>query len=150
MGIKRALPLLLLAACGAFPSGECVNPNEYRVLALVDGELYEYENARIVCRSWSPGCSASTTTPDPTPDEDSECECWAPALDAEDFRIDFPVSNVGDVVTLPHGQMTITKKKKVPTTCAQGNYYVDYSGVFEGTIDGRTYEHGVFYALEQK
>jgi hypothetical protein len=151
MHTLRAAPLLLVVACGGGPTSECANPNNYRVLALVDGNADEHRDARILCTSWSPGCDAASATPGTTPtDQAYDCHCLGYALTAEGFRIDFPPSEVGDVIPLQQGEMTITKKVDVLTSCAQGDYYTDYAGTFEGTFGGHTYQRGVFYALEQK
>lgn len=146
--IAPLLPVLI--HCGGFTS-ECDNPNEYRVLAMVGKTVFERRNATIRCTNWSPGCSSATGEPGTTPSAPPEtfnCECFGYSLRAEDFQLALPSAEVGTVVPLPGGNLTITKATKRATTCAQGDYYVDYSGTFEGTIDGTTYKRGVFYALE--
>ena len=150
MRVLRAAVFFLFVACGG-PPGECANPNDYRVLAIADGIVYEHRDARITCTSWSTGCDTASATAGTTPQYPGrDCECFAYALTADGFRINFPQSEVGDVISVGEGEMTITKRVDVPTSCAQGNRYVDYAGVFEGTFGGHTYQHGVFYALEQK
>lgn len=138
--------------CGGFTS-ECDNPNEYRVLAMVGRTMFERRDAKIRCAKWSAGCSSATAQPgtDPiAPPEEFNCVCGGYVLEAEDFRLAMPSAEVGTVVSLPDGNLTITKAAKRYTTCAQGDYYVDYSGTFEGTIEGTKYRRGVFYALEVK
>lgn len=147
---RFALFFLLLISCGG-PPGECANPNDYRVLALVDGIVVEHRDARIVCTGWSQGCNDDTAKPGTDPVyPGNDCECLSYSLQAGAFRLDFPPSEVGDVIWLEEGEMTITKKINVATTCAQGNHYTDYAGTFEGSFGGRTYQRGVFYALETK
>jgi hypothetical protein len=151
--VRSAIVVLTLPAlvhCGGFTS-ECDNPNDYRVLAMVGNNVFERRDARIRCTTWSPGCSSGTSQPgtEPiAPPETFNCRCGAYVLEAEDFSLALPSAEVGTVVPLEGGNLTITKATTHSTTCAQGDFYIDYSGTFEGTIGGTTYRHGVFYALE--
>jgi hypothetical protein len=137
--LLRYVPLLLvLPACG--PIGECQNPNTYRVLAWNDGSVYERRDARIKCIVWG-ACAADGT----------DCRCERYRLYAGDFLVEFPQAEVGSHITLDGGAtLTITKREEHPTVCANGNYYVDYSGTFSGTIGSRHFSSGAFYAIETK
>lgn len=149
--------IALLAApwllhCNVYDS-QCDNPNEYRVLALADGAVYERKDARIKCVEWSAGCSSAGATPGtPTTGDPASygCRCNRQTLSAGDFEVSFEAGEVGKEVALPGGKLTITKATPVSTSCAQGDYYVDYAGTFEGEIAGKVYRRGVFYALEVK
>jgi hypothetical protein len=148
---------LAFVACG--PEGECTNPNDYRILGLEKGEVFDVRDARIRCFEWSPGCSDQTGavgswTPDTEVDANCTCNTYrleAGPLGNPTFGQNFEPAELGQTITFPSGgRMTITKRVKVPTDCAQGNYYIDYSGTLEGKVGGHELSRGVFYAIEVK
>jgi hypothetical protein len=157
---EHADPARILAVCVAISivsgcgfTSECENPNPYRVLALDEKDkVFERRDARIRCLQWTDGCSDATVAPGDPPRTplDPRCSCLRYTLVAGDFQIEFPPTAVGRTTTLSSGvTFTITKANQRATSCAQGDYYVDYSGTFEGTVAGRAYHRGVFYALDE-
>jgi hypothetical protein len=135
---------LLVAGCGEFLDyGECQSSPEYRyvILALRDGEKFAQGNARIRCTEWSKECSSQE------PDVARNCKCLAYLLSSDEgFLLRFPPLEEGGSFAIPGGKLVITSKSKVLAGCASGNNFVEYAGVFEGVIQGRTYRRGVFYA----
>ncbi|MBL8717735.1 MAG: hypothetical protein JNL79_17250 [Myxococcales bacterium] len=144
--MRAAWGAVVLTGCLGLPDGECQNPNQYRVLALDQGRVYEHRAARVYCTTWNAGCAA--TDPKADPYTSPKCECRQYRLSASDFMVDFPPAKVGDEVTTSGGgKLRITKRVVVPTACDYGDYYVDYSGTLEGKIGGHVFARGVFYAL---